>query len=136
MVSGNGRAELMSRSSIRCFEDLRVWHKGIAFVKHLYEVTAGGNLGKDFALRDQLRRAGISIPGNIAEGFERASRKEYLQFLNVAKGSAGEVRCLLRVGLEVGTLQRSRLQRIEKCSNGVECVRCESDQITQESGLT
>jgi four helix bundle protein len=99
-------AELGTRRTIQCFEDLRVWQKGIAFVKRMYEKTAVGKLSKDFALRDQLRRAGISIPANIAEGFERASRKEYLQFLNVAKGSVGEVRCLLRVALEVGHLEQ------------------------------
>jgi len=62
-----------------------VWQKGITFVKQLYEVTSTGRLSKDFGLRDQLRRAGVSIPANIAEGFERSSRKEYLQFLNVVR---------------------------------------------------
>ena len=62
-------------------------------------------LNKDFGLRDQLRRASVSVPTNIAEGFERASRKEYLLFLNISKGSAGEVRSLLRVALEVGYLE-------------------------------
>jgi hypothetical protein len=67
------------RKPIECFEDLRVWQKGIAFVKRVYEATSIGRLSKDFGLRDQLRRAGVSIPANIAEGFERSSRKEYLQ---------------------------------------------------------
>ena len=71
-------------------------------------MTNDGGLTKDFGLRDQLRRAAVSIPTNIAEGFERASRKEYLQFLNIAKGSAGEVRSLLRVALEVGYLDAKR----------------------------
>ena len=93
---------------IESFEDLFVWQKGIGLDKHIYVTCSEGDLKKDFGLRDQLRRAAVSIPTNIAEGFERASRKEYLLFLNIAKGSAGEVRSLLRVALEVGYLTQSR----------------------------
>jgi four helix bundle protein len=71
-------------------------------------------LGKDFALRDQLRRAVISIPTNIAEGFERASRKEYVNFLNFAKGSAGEVRSLLNVAAELGYLEPSQYEALRQ----------------------
>jgi four helix bundle protein len=78
---------------------------GIELVKRIYILTASSLFNRDFGLRDQIRRASVSIPTNIAEGFERASRKEYLLFLNIAKGSAGEVRSLLRVALEVGYLQ-------------------------------
>src|SRR5437870_9252482 len=87
---------------IRSFEDLIVWQKAIEFVKQVYLVTNQGDLKRDFGLRDQMRRASVSIPTNIAEGFERSSRKEYLLFLNIAKGSAGETRSLIRVALEVG----------------------------------
>jgi four helix bundle protein len=89
------------REKIRTFEDLIVWQKAIEFVKQVYLVTNPGDLRRDFGLRDQMRRAAVSIPTNIAEGFERASGKEYLLFLNVAKGSAGETRSLFRVALEV-----------------------------------
>ncbi len=68
-------------------------------VKQIYLITREGEISKDFGLRDQLRRAAVSVPTNIAEGFERYSRKEYVNFLNIAKGSAGEVRSLLRVAL-------------------------------------
>src|SRR6266478_10092724 len=89
-------------SRIRTFEDLVVWQKAIAFVKQVYLITDEGELKRDFGLKDQLRRAAVSIPTNIAEGFERASRKEYLLLLNIAKGSAGETRSLFRVALEIG----------------------------------
>src|SRR5688500_4577968 len=94
-------------SRIRTFEDLVVWQKAIAFVKQVNLITAEGDFRRDFGLRDQLRRAAVSIPTNIAEGFERSSRKEYLLFLNIAKGSAGEVRSLCRVALDVGYLKPS-----------------------------
>jgi len=93
-------------SKIQSFEDLVVWQRGIDLVKRVYKLTSAGSLARDFGLRDQIRRAAVSIPTNIAEGFERASRKEYLLFLNIAKGSAGELRSLLRVANEVGYLDR------------------------------
>ena len=102
----------MERKKIESFEDLMVWRKGIELVKSVYLLTSDGELRKDFGLRDQLRRAAVSIPTNIAEGFERASRKEYLLFLNIAKGSAGEVRSLLRVALEVGYLTQHKHDQI------------------------
>jgi len=80
----------LEKKLIRSFEDLIVWQKAIDFVTQVYRVTNQGELKRDFGLRDQMRRAAVSIPTNIAEGFERASRKEYLLFLNIAKGSAGE----------------------------------------------
>ena len=102
----------MENKKIETFEDLRVWQKGIELVKQVYLLTKEGDLSKDFGLRDQLRRASVSIPTNIAEGFERYSRKEYVNFLNIAKGSAGEVRSLLRVALEIGYLNRSKYEEL------------------------
>jgi four helix bundle protein len=102
----------MERNRIESFEDLRVWQNGIELVKAVYLLTKDGDLNKDFGLRDQLRRAAVSIPTNIAEEFERASRKEYLQFLNIAKGSAGEVRSLLTVALEIGYLDQARHDKL------------------------
>lgn len=86
----------------------------MAFVKEIYLRTEEGGLKRDFGLKDQLRRAAVSIPTNIAEGFERASRKEYLLFLNVAKGSAGEVRSLCRVALDVGYLKPSTYDQLRE----------------------
>jgi four helix bundle protein len=98
----------MEKKKIESFEDLLVWRKGIDVVKQVYVLTAAGKLQRDFGLRDQLQRAAVSIPTNIAEGYERSSRREYLRFLHIAKGSAGEVRSLLRVALEVGYIDQGR----------------------------
>lgn len=97
----------MNANRIRTFEDLVVWQQAISFVKELYQATDEGALRRDFGLKDQMRRAAVSIPTNIAEGFERRSRNEYLFFLNVAKGSSGESRSLLRVARDLGYLAPS-----------------------------
>ena len=104
----------MQRNTIRTFEDLLVWQKAIEFVKEVYMITNQGDLRRDFGLRDQMRRAAVSIPTNIAEGFECSSRKEYLLFLNIAKGSAGETRSLLRVALEVGYFTEAQHDRLRQ----------------------
>ncbi|QHG15907.1 four helix bundle protein [Nostoc sp. ATCC 53789] len=117
----------MERKKIETFEDLRVWQKGIDLVKEIYLITKDGELNRDFGLRDQLRRASVSIPTNIAEGFERYSRKEYLNFLNIAKGSAGEVRSLLRVALEIGYLDQPTYTQLH--NQAMELSRMLSNQI-------
>ncbi|MDZ7965761.1 MAG: four helix bundle protein [Nostoc sp. DedSLP03] len=117
----------MERKKIETFEDLKVWQKGIDLVKQIYLKTKEGELSKDFGLRDQLRRASVSIPTNIPEGFERYSRKEYLNFLNIAKGSAGEVRSLLRVALEVGYLDQPIYTQLS--NQAMELSRMLSNQI-------
>jgi four helix bundle protein len=98
------------RKKIESFEDLMVWQKGMEIVKQVYLISREGELCRDFALRDQLRRAAISIPTNIAEGFERSSRKEYVNFLNYAKGSTGELRSLLNVAFDLGYLEPSQYE--------------------------
>lgn len=109
----------MEKKKIETFEDLRVWQQGIELVKQIYLITKEGNISKDFGLRDQLRRAAVSVPTNVAEGFERHSRKEYVNFLNIAKGSAGEVRSLLRVALEVGYLDKNTYLRLYDLAKGL-----------------
>ena len=112
---------------IESFEDLLVWQKGLKIVKQVYLITRDGKLSRDFGLRDQLRGAALSIPSNIAEGFERASRKEYLNFLNIAKGSAGEVRSLLRVAVEIGYLEEPQYLELQEMI--LELSRYLSNQI-------
>jgi four helix bundle protein len=88
------------------FEDIEAWQKGRELTKIIYKITAQGDIAKDFALRDQLRRASISIMANIAEGFEREGNKEFRQFLAMAKGSVGEVKSHLYVALDAGTMSQ------------------------------
>ncbi len=81
---------------IKKFEDLESWKKARKLPNTIYEATAKGSFARDFGLKDQIRRASISILSNIAEGFERGGDKEFLQFLAMAKGSCGSSRSTLR----------------------------------------
>jgi len=78
--------------SFKKFEDLPIWQEGRIFSQKIYKATSKSEF-RDFSLRDQMRRCAISFLSNIAEGFERGSNKEFIQFLYIAKGSLGELRC-------------------------------------------
>ena len=99
-------------AKIERFEDIDAWKKARELTKIIYEVTAQGKLAADFSLRDQLRRASVSIMANIAEGFEREGNKEFRQFLAMAKGSVGEVKALLYVALDAGLTSSEQFHRI------------------------
>ena len=90
---------------IEKFEDIRSWKKSRELTKQIYVITSQGNFKRDFGLRDQIRKAAVSIVSNIAEGFERGGDQEFLQFLSVAKGSCGEVRTQLYIALDQRYLQ-------------------------------
>ena len=87
-------------ATVQQFEDLHVWQEARELVREVYKVTKQRSFFRDFSLRDQITRAAISSMSNIAEGFERGSLKEFIQFLSVAKGSNGEVRSQLYVALD------------------------------------
>lgn len=85
------------------YEDLEVWKRSARLSATLYQQTRDL---RDFGFRDQLTRSGLSVPSNIAEGFERESDAEKARFLSIAKGSAGELRTQIFVGIEAGFLDR------------------------------
>lgn len=87
------------------FEELLVWQKARAFSKEIYLVTKEW---RDFELKDQIRRAVVSISSNIAEGFERGSKDDFARFLYIAKGSGAEVRSQLYLALDLGYLSEDR----------------------------
>ena len=83
-------------SSVKTFEDLRIWQEARGLVKEIYSIFGVSRPAeKDYSFRDQVQRASVSIMNNIAEGFERNSDAEFARFLIIAKGSCGEVRSLL-----------------------------------------
>jgi four helix bundle protein len=87
-------------ATVQQFEDLHVWQDARILVREIYQVTKQRVFRRDFGLRDQITRAATSRMSNIAEGFERGTRKDFIRFLNMAKGSNGEARSQLYIALD------------------------------------
>jgi len=98
--------------TFRRFEDIEAWKRARELARDIYETSSGSRFAKDFALRDQFRRAAISVMANIAEGFGRGSSREFLQFLAVAKGSAEEVVSHLYVALDRAYITEETFERL------------------------
>lgn len=107
MIAGGG-----AKVKINRFEDLHVWQKARELTRGIYRVSAGGPFARDFGLKDQLRRAAVSVMANIAEGFERGGRKEFHQFLSVGKASCAEVRSGLYVALDAGYVTQEEFSQL------------------------
>lgn len=92
------------------FRQLKVWQNSKELAVEIYKLTRGTPFSNDFGLRDQIRRAAVSIPSNIAEGDERGSNKESVRFFFIAKGSLAEIAC------DIGYLSPTILHDLnEKC---------------------
>ena len=87
-------------ATFKKFEEIEAWKKARELTRQIYRVSRTSSFAKDFALRDQIRRASVSIMSNIAEGYDRSGTGEFVQFLATAKGSAAEVKCQLYVALD------------------------------------
>lgn len=105
---------------IRRFEDLKAWQVARELARGVYRATQKQGLARDFALADQMKRAAASITGNTAEGYERGTRKQHIEFCYVAKGSAGELRSHVIIAHDVGLLDASAyawlMEQCETCS--------------------
>jgi four helix bundle protein len=104
---------------INRFEELEVWQLSRTLVKEIYKVTNEGQFKKDFALRDQIRRAGLSVISNIAEGFERKTKNELIQFLFISKGSSGEVRSQLYAASDLKYISDEQFKELFNLSESV-----------------
>jgi len=89
------------------FEDFEVWQRAMNLSARIYKELK--NL-KDYGFRDQITRSGLSIPSNIAEGFERISNKESMNFLSYAKGSCGELRTQIYIGIDIEYINKEKGQ--------------------------
>ncbi len=98
--------------TIKRFEELEVWKKARILANDVFEIINTGTLSKDFKLRDQMNGSSGSIMDNIAEGFERSSKLEFINFLSIAKGSAGELRSQFYRSLDRKHLSESKFKEL------------------------
>lgn len=113
--------EAVPHRKILRFEDLQAWQKAREFAAAIYEVTQQEGFAKDFGLKDQIRRASVSVMSYIAEGYERRGQVEFSRFLTIAKASAAESRSLLYVALDVGYIDPIKFDRLH--SQSIELTR-------------
>lgn len=97
---------------INRFEDLPIWKLTLKITKKIYDVTSKKEFSRDFGLRDQIRRAIISVSSNIVEGFEKNNNNEFIRFLKISKGSIGEVRNHLHIALVVKYIEQSEFDSL------------------------
>ena len=104
-------------TTIKSFEGILAWQKARELNKEIYLITNEGLFFKDFGLRDQIRKASISIMSNIAEGFERRGDKEFIRFLNIAKGSCAELRTQLYAAIDIGYIDEEKFKSLMSLAN-------------------
>lgn len=107
-------------TKITRFEDLNCWKEARKLVKKIYKISEEGKFGKDYGLKDQSRRASVSIMTNIAEGLSRYHRKESIRFFDFAQSSAAEVQSLLYVAEDLEYITEEKAKSLRE-----DALRCQ-----------
>lgn len=100
-------------SKIQRFEEIKAWQLARQVVRKIYALSRKSAFSGDFGFKDQIRRAAVSVMSNIAEGFERYGVKEFIQFLNISRGSIAEVRSQLYVALDLNYITNEEFADIK-----------------------
>ena len=106
-------------SAVQRFEDLEVWQAARTLAREVYGLSNAEPFSKDFGLRDQIRRAAVSISSNRAEGFERHTNTDLKHFLTIARGSNGEVRSQLHIALDLGYVSSEQFNQMVALSDRI-----------------
>ncbi len=96
------------------FEDLEIWKQGVEVALDVYKLSSNNVFSKDFGLRDQIRRAAVSISSNIVEGYEMHNNNDFIRFLRIAKGSTGETRNQLYIAVKLGYIEESEFKLLDE----------------------
>ena len=99
---------------IKKFEELGIWKLSLKITKEIYDLTTKKEFSKDFNLKDQVRKAIISVSSNIVEGFEKNNNNEFIRFLKISKGSVGETRNHLYIALAVKYIEEEEFRKINQ----------------------
>ena len=98
------------------FKELKVWRRAKELAVDIYKETQEGPFSRDFGFRDQIRKAAVSVPSNIAEGDERGSNKDAIRFFYIAKGSLAELRTQVEIAFEIGYLASENTKDLDSKS--------------------
>ena len=104
-------------ATFKKFEEMECWKKARELTRRVYEITGNPAFARDFGLKDQIRRASVSVMSNIAEGYDRSGTAEFIHFLATAKGSAAEVRCQLYVAVDQGYIQEGHFNELNNLAS-------------------
>lgn len=96
------------------FEELNIWKLSLEITKEIYDITFKKDFLKDYSLKDQIRRAIVSVSSNIVEGFEKNNNNEFIRYLKIAKGSIGETRNQLYIALTIKYITQEEFSKINK----------------------
>ena len=114
------------------FRDLIVWQKSMELVTEIYRVTKQLPREEQFGLISQLNRAAVSVPSNIAEGYGRNNRNDFVRFLRIANGSKCEIETQLLICVKLGYLQAEQLQpALSLCDETSKMLRALADSLTK-----
>lgn len=123
------------KQTVQKFEELKVYQQARELTNRIYIVTRQATFARDRSLVDQIRRASVSVVSNTAEGYERGSTPEFVQFLYVARGSCGEVRAQLGIARDQGYLSDADCEAMSGQCRLVSGMLYKFIQYLQGSGM-
>ncbi|MEZ5345617.1 MAG: four helix bundle protein [Pyrinomonadaceae bacterium] len=94
------------------FEEIKAWQRARTVTRKIYQISSAEEFGRDFGLKDQIRRAAVSVMANIAEGYGRRTSIEFANFVNIARGSAAEVQSHLYIALDLGYVNQEQFDEL------------------------